>query len=70
MPAEGIAVARLLREAGLVGSNAEGGRMIDQRAVRLDHERVADRGLALKAGATHLLQVGSRRYARVTLIAG
>lgn len=70
VPAEGIAVARLLREAGLVGSNAEGGRMIDQRAVRLDHERVADRGLALKAGATHLLQVGSRRYARVTLIAG
>ncbi len=70
VPAEGIAVARLLREAGLVGSNAEGGRMIDQRAVRLDHERVADRALALKAGATHLLQVGSRRYARVTLIAG
>jgi tyrosyl-tRNA synthetase len=43
--------------------------MIEQRAVRVDQQRVEDKGLMLKPGATHLLQVGSRRYARVTLVA-
>ncbi|MES0872930.1 tyrosine--tRNA ligase [Sinimarinibacterium thermocellulolyticum] len=69
VPAQGISIARLLREAGLVGSNAEGARMVEQRAVRLDQQRVEDRGLMLSAGGTHLLQVGTRRYARVRLVA-
>ena len=67
VPAEGLVLARVLKEAGLVASNGEGNRMIEQKAVRLDGERVEDRGLMLKAGGQHLLQVGSRRYARVVL---
>ncbi len=67
VPAEGISIVRLLKEAGLVASNAEGGRMVDQRAVRVDQQRIEDRGLTLKAGGPHLLQVGARRYARVQL---
>jgi tyrosyl-tRNA synthetase len=67
VPPEGLPLARLLKEAGLVASNGEGNRMIEQKAVRLDSERVEDRGLMLKAGGSHLLQVGSRRYARVVL---
>ncbi len=65
--AEGIPLFRALKEAGLVSSNAEGGRMVDQRAVRVDQERVEDRNLMLQAGRTYLLQVGSRRYARAQL---
>jgi len=67
-PAAGLPIARVLREAGLVASNAEGGRMVEQRAVRVDQQRVEDRGLILLPGASYLLQVGSRRYARATLV--
>jgi tyrosyl-tRNA synthetase len=67
VPPEGLALARVLKEAGLVASNGEGNRMIEQRAVRVDGERVEDRGLLLQAGGSHLLQLGSRRYARVIL---
>jgi len=61
----GLAIARALKEAGLVASNAEGNRMIEQRAVKVDQQRIEDRGLLLMPGKQYLLQVGSRRYARV-----
>tara|TARA_R110000850_G_scaffold270071_8_gene402905 strand:+ start:1095 stop:2300 length:1206 start_codon:yes stop_codon:yes gene_type:complete len=67
VPAEGLSLARVLKEAGLVASNGEGSRMIGQRAVRVDQERVEDKGLMLQSGSEHLLQVGSRRFARVIL---
>lgn len=66
-PAEGLLLAKALKEAGLVASNAEGNRQVEQRAVKVDQQRVEDRTLMLKSGATYLLQVGPRRYARVTL---
>lgn len=65
--AQGIVLAHALREAGLVSSNAEGNRMIAQRAVRVDQQRVEDRGLRLVPGSTYLLQVGARRVARLRL---
>jgi tyrosyl-tRNA synthetase len=65
-PAEGLLLARVLKEAGLVASNGEGNRMIEQKAVRVNGERIEDRALILAAGE-YLLQVGSRRYARATL---
>jgi tyrosyl-tRNA synthetase len=67
--AEGLPLIKALKEAGLVASNAEGGRMIDQKAVRIDGQRIEDRGLMLAPEATYLLQVGSRRYARLQLLA-
>ncbi len=66
-PAAGLPIARVLKEAGLVASNGEGARMVDQRAVRVDQQRVEDRAQILAPGATYLLQVGPRRYAKVTL---
>ncbi len=69
VPPEGLALPRVLKEAGLVASNAEGGRMIDQRAVRIDQMRCEDRGQLLMAGQRVLLQVGSRRYAYAKLVA-
>jgi tyrosyl-tRNA synthetase len=62
-----LGIAHLLRQAGLVKSTSEAFRMIQQGAVRIDGERVADRGLQIEAGTTHVYQVGKRRFARVQL---
>ena len=64
---DGIALPQLLKQAGLTASTAEALRMIDQGGVRIDGERAADKGLKLSAGATVVLQVGKRKFARVTL---
>jgi tyrosyl-tRNA synthetase len=63
-----LGLAQLLREAQLVSSAAEGFRMIQQGAVRIDGERVEDRQCEILAGRTHIYQVGKRRFARVTLV--
>jgi tyrosyl-tRNA synthetase len=63
----GIMLPQLLKQAGLVPSVAEALRMIEQGGVRIDGERAADKGLKLAAGSTLVLQVGKRKFARVTL---
>ena len=62
----GIGIAAALREAGLVGSTSEGLRMVRQGAVRVDGERVEDPKARLEVGSGHLLQVGKRRFAKVS----
>lgn len=64
MPA--ASVAQILKQAGLVSSTSEALRMIDAGGVRLDGEKVSDKTLVLKAGATVVLQVGKRKFARVS----
>jgi tyrosyl-tRNA synthetase len=64
-PDGGLGIANLLRAARLVSSNAEAFRLISQGAVRIDGERVDDRGLEIPAGTTHVYQVGKRRFAKV-----
>ena len=61
------AVAYCLKEAGLTASTSEANRKIDEGAVRIDGERVTDRGLVLLPGADHVLQLGAKRFARVKL---
>lgn len=63
----GLGIAHILKEAGLVASTSEAFRMIDQGAVRIDAERVTDRGVLIDAGSTHVYQVGKRKFARVSL---
>ncbi len=65
--AAGIRLPALLKAAGLAASTSEAGRKLEEGAVRIDGERVSDRTLVLHAGADHVLQVGSRRFARVKL---
>ena len=67
-PAAGLAVTHLLRQAALVGSNAEAVRMIEQGAVRIDGERIASRDVVFKANADLVVQVGKRRFKRVRLL--
>ncbi len=62
---EGLAIAHVLKDAGLVTSTSDAYRMIQQAAVRLDGERVSDRGLMIARGADVVIQVGKRRIARV-----
>jgi tyrosyl-tRNA synthetase len=63
-----MGVAQLLKQAGLCASTSEAMRMIDQGGVRIDSNVVGDKGLQLDAG-TFVLQVGKRKFARVTLSA-
>lgn len=70
VPADGLAIANLLKDAGLTGSTSEALRMLGQGAVRVDGERIADRALQFMAPASVVIQVGKRRVARVTLKAG
>ena len=65
--ADGIGIAHLLKAAGLVASTSEAFRMLKQGAVRVDGERVTDRDLAFAAGAELVVQVGKRRFARVSV---
>src|SRR5437763_1640616 len=63
----GVRVTNLLKEAGLTASTSEANRKIEEGAVKIDGARVTDRALTLGAGAEHVFQVGSRRFARLKL---
>jgi len=61
-----LGIAALLKQAGLAASSGEGNRLIEGGGVRVDSSVVSDKGLKLGAG-TYVLQVGKRKFARVTL---
>ncbi|WP_310450798.1 tyrosine--tRNA ligase [Sulfuritalea sp.] len=61
-------LAQVLKAAGLTSSTSDALRMIDGGGVRIDGEKVGDRNAALSAGGCVVLQVGKRKFARVTLI--
>jgi tyrosyl-tRNA synthetase len=63
-----LAIGTLLKQAGLVPSTSEAMRMIEQGGVRLDGAVVSDKGLKVPAG-TVVVQVGKRKFARVSLAA-
>ena len=62
-----IAIANLLKEAGLVASTSEAMRMIKQGAAKIDGEKVADNKVMITAGTTAVYQVGKRKFARITV---
>ncbi|WP_245965910.1 tyrosine--tRNA ligase [Pseudorhodoferax soli] len=61
-----MGIGALLKAAGLAASSGEGNRLIDGGGVRVDSSVVSDKGLKLAAG-TYVVQVGKRKFARVTL---
>jgi tyrosyl-tRNA synthetase len=61
-----LGIGALLKQANLAASTSEALRLVDQGGVRIDGSAVGDRGLKLVAG-TYVVQVGKRRFARVTL---
>lgn len=65
--ADGIGILQMIKEAGLAPSNTEAGRNVAQGGVHLNGDKVSDKGLRLKAG-TYTLQVGKRKWAKVTVV--
>ena len=62
-----IGVATMLMQAGLTSSTSESFRMIKQGAVKLDGEKVDDKGLNLDKGRVVIAQVGKRKFTRISL---
>jgi tyrosyl-tRNA synthetase len=61
-----LGIGAVLKQANLAPSSSEALRLVDQAGVRVDGSVVVDRGLKLAAG-TYVVQVGKRKFARVTL---
>ncbi len=61
-----LGIAQLLKQAGLAPSASEANRLIDAAGVRVDSSVISDKALKLGAGC-YVLQVGKRKFARVTL---
>src|SRR5690554_2560801 len=61
-----LGILKILREAGLAASGSEAQRNVEQGGVRVDGQRIEDKALQLQAG-TYVVQVGKRKFARVTL---
>jgi len=64
-PATGLPIAQLLKQARLTESTSEAMRLITQGGVKLDGDRVSDKGLVIEAGRSVVVQVGKRKFARV-----
>ncbi len=67
VPAEGAALGQILKSSGVCPSTSEAARMIEQGGVRVNGDKVSDKGLKLSAGSTYVLQVGKRKFAKVAL---
>jgi tyrosyl-tRNA synthetase len=61
-----LPIGQLLKQAGLVPSTSEALRNIEQAGVKIDGQTISDKALKVESG-TYLVQVGKRRFARVTL---
>lgn len=66
-PAEGYAIANLLKDAGLCSSTSDAMRMIQQGAAKIDGEKVADKTVKIQSGTTAVFQVGKRKFARLSI---
>jgi tyrosyl-tRNA synthetase len=62
-----LSIAQVLKQAGLAASTSEAARLVEQGGVRLDGERIEDSSLRFAAGRSFVLQVGKRKFARITL---
>jgi tyrosyl-tRNA synthetase len=61
-----LGITQIIKQAGLAASSGEAGRLIEGGGVRVDSSVVTDKGLKLEAG-TYVVQVGKRKFARVTV---
>jgi tyrosyl-tRNA synthetase len=63
-----IGIAQLLKIAGLVASTSEAFRAIEQGGIKINGEKVVDKGLMFAKGVTVIAQVGKRKFANVTVV--
>jgi tyrosyl-tRNA synthetase len=62
-----IMLTQILKQAGLTSGTSEAMRMIEQGGVKLNGEKVSDKALKLGAGPPFVVQVGKRKFARITV---
>ncbi len=67
VPADGAPIVQVLKSSGVCPSTSEAHRMIEQGGVRVNGEKVNDKAMKLGAGASYVLQVGKRKFAKVAL---
>jgi len=65
---EPVSLVQVLKQAGLTASTSEALRMIEQGAVRANGDKVSDKSVTITVGETVVLQVGKRKFAKVTLV--
>lgn len=65
---EGLSIVQAIKQAGLTASTSEAMRMIDQGGIKLNGEKVSDKGLVLMGKEPFVIQVGKRKFARVSLV--
>jgi len=61
-------LANVLKEAGLVSSTSEGHRMVKQNAVKMNGQPLTDSRAVMGPFEKEVLQVGKRKFARVTVL--
>ena len=64
---DGLPIAQLLKQAGLTASTTEALRLIEQGGIKLNGEKVSDKTIKLRRGQTAIVQVGKRKFAKVTI---
>jgi tyrosyl-tRNA synthetase len=67
-PGAAIKLTAILKELGLVSSASEAGRKIQEGAVRVNQEKIANHQHELAAGETYILSVGKRAFAKVRVL--
>ncbi len=65
--ADGLPIAQVLKQAGLTASTTEALRMIEQGGVKLNGEKVSDKSIKIARGETAVLQVGKRKFVRISV---
>jgi len=60
-------IANVLKDAGLTVSTSDAYRMIKQGAVKMDGEKITDKSVVLSKGCECVMQVGKRKFARITI---
>ena len=65
--AEGLPIAAVLKQAGLTPSTSDALRMLAQGGVKMNGEKISDKSLKLGPGASAVIQVGKRKFARITV---
>ncbi|GBL45877.1 tyrosyl-tRNA synthetase [Sulfuriferula multivorans] len=62
-----LSITQVLKQAGLTASTSDAMRMIEQGGVKVDGDKISDKTWVLSAGKCVVVQVGKRKFARVTI---
>lgn len=62
-----LPITQVLKQTGLTASTSEAIRLIKQGGIKLDNKKIEDKTLQISQGKTVIIQVGKRKFAKVTI---